>query len=302
MATYTYEGVLATAQRVNWKIDDIIGDGKRLDFDRPFMPEALAGVRKLDFLSPDEQRTLNQIRGLGYLVMFGLVEEFILPFVLDHARPRLAGDDYRTRALIQFASEEAKHIQLFKRFREEFDAGFGHRCEVIGPPEAVAAKVLAHSPLAVALLTLHIEWFVQQHYLESIKDDQDLDPQFKSLLKHHWMEEAQHTKLDTLMVEELAAATAPEDIRKAVDEYLEIGAFIDAGIQQQAQLDLDSLERATGRRLSAEERERFSEAQLKALRWTFLGSGITHPNFLATVGKLGPGLREKLEAVAPAFC
>jgi P-aminobenzoate N-oxygenase AurF len=302
MATYTYEGVLATAQRVNWKIDDIIGDGKRLDFDRPFMPEALAGVRKLDFLSPDEQRTLNQIRGLGYLVMFGLVEEFILPFVLDHARPRLAGDDYRTRALIQFASEEAKHIQLFKRFREEFDAGFGHRCEVIGPPEAVAAKVLAHSPLAVALLTLHIEWFVQQHYLESIKDDQDLDPQFKSLLKHHWMEEAQHTKLDTLMVEEVAAVTAPENIRKAVDEYLEIGAFIDGGMQQQTQLDLDSFERATGRRLTAEERERFSEAQLKALRWTFLGSGITHPNFLATVGKLGPGLREKLEAVAPAFC
>jgi hypothetical protein len=302
MATYTYESVLATAQRVNWKIDDIIGDDKRLDFAKPFMPESLAGVRKLDFLSTDEQRTLNQIRGLGYLVMFGLVEEFILPFVLDHARPRLAGDDYRTRALIQFASEEAKHIQLFKRFREEFDAGFGHRCEVIGPPEAVAAEVLAHSPLAVALLTLHIEWFVQQHYLESIKDDQDLDPQFKSLLKHHWVEEAQHTKLDTLMVEEVAAVTAPEDIRKAVDEYLEIGAFIDGGMQQQTQLDLDSFERATGRRLTAEERERFSEAQLKALRWTFLGSGITHSNFLATVEKLGPGLREKLEAVAPAFC
>jgi P-aminobenzoate N-oxygenase AurF len=302
MATYTYESVLATAQRVNWKIDDVIGDDKRLDFAKPFMPESLAGVRKLDFLSTEEQRTLNQIRGLGYLVMFGLVEEFILPFVLDHARPRLAGDDYRTRALLQFASEEAKHIQLFKRFREEFDAGFGHRCEVIGPPEAVAAKVLAHSPLAVALLTLHIEWFVQQHYLESIKDDQDLDPQFKSLLKHHWLEEAQHTKLDTLMVEEMAAASAPEDIRKAVDEYLEIGAFIDGGMQQQTQLDLDSLERAMGRRLTAEERERFSEAQLKALRWTFLGSGITHPNFLTTVGKLGPGLREKLEALATAFC
>jgi hypothetical protein len=302
MATYTYESVLATSQRVNWKIDDIVGGDKGLDFRRAFMPEALAGVRKLDFLSPAEQRTLNQIRGLGYLVMFGLVEEYILPFVLDHARPRLAAGDFRTRALIQFASEEAKHIQLFKRFREEFDAGFGHRCEVIGPPAAVAAEILRHSPLAVALLTLHIEWFVQQHYLESVKDDHDLDPQFKSLLKHHWMEEAQHTKLDTLMVEELAAATAPEDIRKAVDEYLEIGAFIDGGMQQQVQLDLDSFERATGRRLTAEERERFHEAQLKALRWTFIGSGITHPSFLTTVAKLGPGLREKLEAVAPAFC
>jgi hypothetical protein len=302
MATYTYEGALAAAQRVNWKIDEIIGDGKRLDFTKPFMPEVLAGVHKLDFLSEDEQRILNQIRGLGYLVMFGLVEEFILPFVLDHARPRLAGNDYRTRALIQFASEEAKHIQLFKRFREEFDAGFGHHCEVIGPPKAVADKVLSHSPLAVALLTLHIEWFVQQHYLESIKDDQGLDPLFKSLLKHHWLEEAQHTKLDTLMVEEMAAVTSPGDVRKAVDEYLEIGAFIDRGMQQQTRFDLESFERATGRHLTHEERERFSEIQLKALRWTFIGSGITHPNFLATVGKLGAGLREKLEAVAPAFC
>jgi hypothetical protein len=234
--------------------------------------------------------------------MFGLVEEYILPFVLDHARPRLANDDYRTRALLQFASEEAKHIQLFKRFREEFDAGFGHHCEVIGPPEAVAAKILSYSPLAVALLTLHIEWFVQAHYLESIKDDGDLDPQFKSLLKHHWIEEAQHTKVDALVVEELAAATTPEAIDKAVDEYLEIGAFIDAGMQQQVEMDIGSFEQATGRRLTAEERERFTEAQMKALRWTFIGSGITHPQFLATVGKLGPGLREKLEAVAPAFC
>jgi hypothetical protein len=302
MTTYTYEGALATAQKVSWKIEDIIGGDKRIDFSKPFLPESLAGVRALDFLSGDEQRTLNQIRGLGYLVMFGLVEEFILPFVLDEARPRLADDDYRTRALLQFAGEEAKHIQLFKRFREEFDAGFGHRCEVIGPPEAVAAKVLSYSPLAVALLTLHIEWFVQRHYLESIRDDQALDPQFKSLLKHHWLEEAQHTKLDTLMVEELAAGLTPGEIGRAVDEYLEIGAFLDGGLQQQTRLDLDSLERATGRRLAPEERERVSAAQLKALRWTFIGSGITHPNVLATVGKLGPGLREKLEAVAPAFC
>jgi hypothetical protein len=53
--TYTYEGALATAQKVNWKIDDIIGGDKRLDFSRPFLPDSLAGVRKLDFLSTDER-------------------------------------------------------------------------------------------------------------------------------------------------------------------------------------------------------------------------------------------------------
>jgi hypothetical protein len=302
MATYSYAGALSAAQRVNWKIEDVIGGDKRLDFAKPFMPESLAGVRGLEFLSAGERRTLNQIRGLGYLVMFGLVEEFILPFVLDHARPRLAGDDVRTRALLQFAGEEAKHIQLFKRFRQEFDAGFGHRCAVIGPPEAVAAKVLSYRPLSVALLTLHIEWFVQRHYLESIADDQDLDAQFKSLLRHHWLEEAQHTKLDTLMVQELTADMPLDAIRRAVDDYLEIGAFIDGALGEQARLDLESLERAAERRLTPDERARVLAAQVRALRWTFLGSGMTHPQFLGTLGGLGPGLREKVEAVAPAFC
>src|SRR5690606_34650653 len=110
---------LARSEQVGWRVEDIIGGDKRLDFTRPFMPESLARVRGLGFLSPAEQLTLNQIRGYGYLMTFGLVEEFILPFVLDHARPHLDGDDYEVRALLQFATEEAKHIHLFRRFAEE---------------------------------------------------------------------------------------------------------------------------------------------------------------------------------------
>ena len=163
-------------------------------------PESLARVDSLSFLTEDQKRLLNQIRGNAYLSIFGLVEEFILPFVLDHARPQLQHDDYRTRALLQFAGEEAKHIQLFKRFREEFESGFGTSCPVIGPPEAIASAIPAHDPLAVTLTILHIEWMVQRHYTESIRDNKNLDPQFKSLLKHHWLEEI-HSKLDTLMVE-----------------------------------------------------------------------------------------------------
>ena len=136
--------------------------------------------------------------------------------------------------MLQFAGEEAKHIQLFKRFKEEFEDGFGTECQVIGPPEAIAAAILAHDPLGVAITTLHIEWMVQRHYLDSIKDDQHLDPQFKSLLKHHWIEEVQHAKLDTLMVEALAANRSEEEIMRGVEEYLEIGAFSIGGLQQQS--------------------------------------------------------------------
>lgn len=214
--SYSYQSTLVASDTIHWRIEDIIGGEKRLDFARPFMPDSLARVEQLSFLTPDEKRILNQIRGNAYLCIFGLVEEFILPFVMDHARKQLQGDDYRVRALLQFASEEAKHIQLFKRFRQEFEDGFGTDCPVIGPPEAIASAILAHDPLGVALTTLHIEWMVQRHYVESIKDDQELDPQFKSLLKHHWLEEVQHAKLDTLMVESLAAGRSEAEIMKSV--------------------------------------------------------------------------------------
>src|SRR5215510_12188254 len=285
---YSYQSAFAASEIPHWRIDDIIGGDKRLDFDRPFMPESLARVNQLTFLNDEEKRTLNQIRGHAYLSIFGLVEEFILPFVLDHARPQLRGDDYRVRALLKFASEEAKHIQLFKQFRMEFEDGFGTLCHVIGPPEAIAAAILAHDPLGVAITTLHIEWMVQRHYLESIKDDQELDTQFKNLLKHHWVEEVQHAKLDTLMVEALAEGRSEEQILSAVEEYLEIGAFLDGGLQQQVEFDLSSFEQASGRRLTEIEAAEFRRVQLRANRWTYLGTGMTHEKVLETLGSLTP--------------
>lgn len=299
---YTYEATLSAAEKVHWRIEDIIGGDKRLDFTRSFMPESLAGVESLTFLTPYEKRTLNQIRGNAYLYIFGLVEEFILPFILDHTRPELGADDHRTRALLQFAAEEAKHIHLFKRFREEFERGFGTPCAVIGPPEAIASAVLAHDPLAVAIVILHIEWMTQRHFVDSVKDNQDLDPQFKSLLKHHWMEEAQHAKLDTLMVEALAGGRSEAEIMSAIEEYLEIGGLIDGGLTQQVEFDMQALMLATGRVLTEDEKVRFRQAQLQANRWTYLGSGMTHANVLATLEKISPAARTRIESVAPAFC
>jgi hypothetical protein len=299
---YSYQSTLTASEAIHWSIEDIIGDELRLDFAKPFMPESLARVAPLSFLTHDERRILNQIRGNAYLSIFGLVEEFILQFVLDHARQQLQGDDYRVRALLQFAGEEAKHIQLFKRFRQDFEHGFGSECSVIGPPEAIASAILAHDPLGVALTTLHIEWMVQRHYVDSIKDDQELDPQFKSLLKHHWLEEVQHAKLDTLMVESLAAGRSDAEIMQGVEEYLEIGGFIDGGLAQQVEFDRESLIRATGRQLTDAENEEFRRVQRQANRWTYLGTGMTHEKVLETLGSLTLEARQRVESISHVFC
>lgn len=299
---YTYEATLKASQKANWRLEDVIGGDKRLDFDHPFMPDSLARLEQIDFLSPGERQIFNHIRGHNYLYLFGAVEEFILPFLLDHVRPQLQGDTYQVRALLQFACEEAKHIHLFKCFRRDFVAGFGVDCEVIGPPHEIARAVLSHHPLAVALAILHIEWMTQRHYLESVRDDGGLDPQFTSLLRFHWMEEAQHAKLDTLIVGAMANACSERDRRTAVEDYAKIGAFLDGGLKQQTAFDVEAFERASGRLLRSEQRAALVEAQHQAMRWTFLGSGMTHPRFLETLERLGPEARRQVEEMAPAFC
>jgi hypothetical protein len=153
----------------------------------------------------------------------------------------------------------------------------------------------------VSLLILHIEWMTQRHFLDSVQDDQTLDPQFKSLLRNHWMEEVRHAKLDTLMAEAIAAGCSEKERGEAVQGYLEIGGILDAGLAQQAELDAESFTRATGRRLSTAEHDMFAAITHQALRWTFIGSGMSHANFLATVDRVHPGAAAQLKAIAPDF-
>jgi hypothetical protein len=296
---FNYEATLASSLRAQWQLDDVLRVDDELDFSRNFMPESLARTASVVSLNPFEQRILNQISAHQYLSIFGVVEEFILPFLFDHARPALRGDDWRVRALINFASEEAKHIHLFKRFHEAFVRGFPVECQVIGPSEAIGAEVLRHDPLAVGLTILMIEWMSQQHYIGSIRDNGDIDPLFKRLLKHHWMEEAQHAKLDTLIVDALADGRSEAEIDKAIDEFFEIGAFLDAGLQQQAGFNLDALEKVIGRKV--ENREELLAQQHQAARWTYVGSGMVHERFKATVESLSPSAARRIAEAAPLF-
>jgi hypothetical protein len=301
VGTYDYRDTIVASQKVNWNIEDIIGGDKKLNFSKRFMPESLVRVEQLSFLNDDEKRILNQIQANAYLAIFGIVEEFIVPFVLDHVRPSLDEDDYRVRAFLQFAGEEVKHIQLFKTFGEEFRQGFGSECKVIGPASEIGKAVLAHDPLSVALVILMIEWMTQGHYVDSMKDDSGIDPQFKSLLKNHWLEEAQHAKLDTLMVESIADGMTAEQIEAGVSGFLEIGGFLDNGLKQQTLFDLEALELATGRTFTEDEREVFLEMQHQANRWTYIGSGMVHPKFLQTLERLGSDQKARIEAIAPVF-
>lgn len=297
--SYTYKTTLEAAHKVTWRIEDIIGPDKCLDFSKPFLPESLAGVEPIICLNHAEKLILNQIRANSYLYLFGVVEEFIVPLVLQHIQQIGTEDIIATQAFLCFAEEEGKHIHLFRRFIEEFKAGFGSPCGVIGPAQAIADAVLKHHPLGIALATLQIEWMTQRHYLDTVQNNQSLDPQFCNLLKHHWMEEAQHAKLDTLMIEAMVNSLDDAEIQKGVDNYFAIGAFLNAGLIMQGQLDVESLEAATGRTFTEAEKQEIQTVQEQAYRWTFLGSGMTHPNFLKTLSELSEEAAAQCSVMVP---
>ena len=250
---FNYEATLATSLRAQWQLDDVLRADQELDFAPQFharkpgpdrcdrRPQPLRAARP----QPDQRAPISDDlrRGRGIHP----------PVPRRPCAAALLGDDCRVRALLNFASEEAKHIHLFKRFHDAFVRGFPVECQVIGPSEEIGAEVLRHDPLAVGLVILMIEWMTQEHYLGSIRDDGDLDPLFKSLMKHHWMEEAQHAKLDTLIVDALGEGRSEAEIDKAIDEFFEIGAFLDDGLKTQAGFNLDALELAIGRKLDNRE-------------------------------------------------
>ncbi|MEW6494930.1 MAG: hypothetical protein AB1589_20780 [Cyanobacteriota bacterium] len=297
-----YQSTLESSIRVNWRVEDIIGGDKGLDFIKLFLPESLAGVNSIICLNDYEKLKLNQIRGNSYLHLFGLVEEFIVPAVIDHVRRIGHEDIYATQAFLHFAEEESKHIRLFRRFAEEFEMGFGSPCGCIGPVQDIANAVMAHSPLGVALSILHLEWLTQRHYLESVRDNQILDLQFCSLLRHHWLEEAQHARLDTFMVESLAQELDEQEIQTGIEDYFKIVEFLNGGLKMQVQLDIESLSQAIGRTLTDAQKQEIQVIQEKSYQWTFLGSGMTHQNFRKTFGQLSESGLDRVNELAKFFC
>jgi hypothetical protein len=85
---------------------------------------------------------------------------------------------------------------------------------------------------------------------------------------------------------ELARDMKSAEISQSVAEYLGIVGAFDALLAQQVELDLRSFERAQ-RPLSQVEWETARSTQFAATRFTFLGSGMTHPNFVGTLRQLG---------------
>lgn len=283
MSAYSYAECLQNSYRVNWKIADVIG-GRHFDRSRRWLPARLSGAEQVGSLSAAEKLKLTQVELGAYAHLFGFVEEFIAPTMLTLARDFAIDRREAFDALTNFAAEEVKHMTLFREVRASVDRTLGFPLRLLPGAAEIARTVVRKQTGAVLLLIAAIEWLTQRHYLSCFEGDETLDPFTRLIFKSHWLEESQHAHMDHLETLRAFQAMGPADSDQAIDDFIELVGAVDGLLQAQARMDVDNLQACLWRRLGMAERQEIEAAVLAAKRYTFIESGLTHPNFVELLG------------------
>ena len=282
MSNYSFAACLETSYKVNWRIEDIIG-GKEFDLSKRWMPASLSAASRVEGFTEEERRLLTHVEMAAYAHIFAYVEEFIAPKVSQLAQEHEIDERIAYDALTTFAAEEVKHMNLFKKLRDQVNETVGFETDLIGNQAQTAHYVLSKSTGAVLLLTACIELFTQRHYTEAFREDDGLDPLTKDVFRAHWLEEAQHAKMDHLESLREFDSLNDRERDKAVDELIELVAAIDGLLKDQVERDIANFTTYIGRGLAASELDDLRRALIGSKRWTFIQSGVTHKRFIELI-------------------
>jgi hypothetical protein len=297
LQTERYAHCIATSRRVRWDIDRDVIRARRLDFNKPFLPDGLSRISRLEFLRPAEQVRLSQVQGRTYANMFALVERFIGIQMLSCSRHHWFGDQVALEALVRFSDEELKHQELFRRIERLAAAGMADGYGFLPAANAVASQVLESSTWAVLALTCHIELFTQVHYRQSIQPAEALAELYKDVFLFHWKEESQHAILDELEWEREHGRLTPRERDVAVDDLIALVGALDGILRAQAAADARYFIDTNPRSFTASEAARLAAGLLDAYRWQYIGSGMQVPRFRQLLGAMTtPSQLQRIQA------
>ncbi|MGW8310322.1 MAG: hypothetical protein ACWGNB_04600 [Thiogranum sp.] len=284
--TERYARCIAVSKRIRWEIEKDVIRGRSFDQAQKFLPDGLAKVGELDFLTGAEMRLLNQVQGRTYANIFGLVERFINAKVLEVSRDHWLGNQTALEALIRFSDEELKHQEMFRRIDRLMDDAMPDGYVFTPHPNDVAAAVLSKSTWAVLGLTCHIELFTQAHYKQSIEPDTELSELYKDVFLFHWREESQHAVLDELEWRRENGRLSDSERDRAVDDLIDLVVAVDGILQMQSDADANYFCMIAGRSFETAERQRIRQGLLQAYRWQYILSGVQGPRFSSILGSM----------------
>jgi hypothetical protein len=274
-----YARCVDASKRIRWEIERDVIRGRTVEVGKKFMPDGLSHVDRLAFLSGADRRFFSQIQGRTYANMFGLVERFIGPKMLEVSRDHWFGNQTAFEALVRFTDEELKHQELFRRVERMCAAGMPEGYKFLPDANAVASVVLGKSTWSVLALICHIEIFVLAHYRQAIEPDDELSPVWKDVFTFHAREESQHAILDELEWKREDSRISAEAREQAVGDLIELVAAVDGLLQMQAKADLEYFVSRAEARLTPDAQSQVGKAFLAAYRWQYIVSGVQDPRF-----------------------
>jgi hypothetical protein len=271
-----------------------------LDMSRPFLPEALAGLEPVGVLSPQDRRLLNQIRGMSYLHLFDLLESSLVDVVHERARLDVEVRD-ALAPLLTFDCFD--HHELFATFEAELGRALPVPVGLVPRPDDLRETLMLAAPLSLLILALHFKLVTQQHYLACVRGDESLEPHFVRLLKTHWNVEcgAARARLSSLAIQEGLAHALPGRIPSALRDYRLLVFACDDVLRRQAVLDVVTLEAARHEPLGRAIQPIVTGSQVRAMRKTFLTTGIANTAFVYAMRTLGPTAPAMLAGVVSAL-
>ncbi|MDX9788150.1 MAG: hypothetical protein RBT11_15320 [Desulfobacterales bacterium] len=284
--TQPYAKSIAGSKKIRWDIDADVLRGREFDFSKKFLPDGISKVDRLSFLSEPQQRFLSQIEGRTYASMFGFVERFIVAKMLDISRDHWLGDQVALEALVRFCDEELKHQELFRRLEKMMARGMPDGYEFPWDPNQVAAVVLEKSTWAVMALIYEIELFTQEHYKQSIAQDENLSDLYKDVFLYHWKEEAHHAFLDSLEWSRVNKKITREERDEAIGEVIDLVTAVDGILQKQCEYDIRYFIQNTRQSFFEDQIARMQAVLLEAYRWQYIFSGVEHPKYQELFGQM----------------
>ena len=283
-AAERYAKCVEVSKRIRWDIERDVIRGRKFDVSKKYLPDGLSMAPKLEFLGKDEKRLFSQVQGRTYANIFGLVERYIGPKMLEISKDHWLGDQVALEALVRFTDEELKHQELFRRIEAMIAPAMPAGYTFLPEPNAVASAVLSKCTWAVLALTCDIELFTQAHYRQSIEPDRELSDLWKDVFLFHWKEESQHAILDELEWQRENAKLTPEQRDHAVSDLIDLVAAVDGILQVQAKADTDYFLRVCGRPFDKLQVQQLGDTLLKAYRWQYIGSGVQDERFQKILG------------------
>ena len=293
---FNYEATLASSLKGAWQLDDVLRADQELDFTRNFMPESLARTggarharrRRAAHPQPDPRPRISQHLRRGRGVHPALRARPCAPAA---ARRRLAG----ARAA-QFRGEEAKHIQLFKRFHAAFVRGFRR---VPGYRPVGSDRRRSASPRSARGRAPDPDDRVDDAGALSRHDPRRRrprsavqEPAAASLDRGSAARQARHADRRSAGRRPQRGRDRQRDGRLLRDRRLPR--------QRPQPRPASTSTRSRGDRPQARRTAKtIVEQQHQAARWTYLGSGMVHERFKATLGDLSPGGRPRRRSRTP---